>query len=153
MCDQTPCKLMVEEITKCIRNESKDCWNLRVNIGDKVSKNLKIHMVWIQGKVDAVIDNADKVAVLLNDGTGSVLVTNVGISVSPEQLITKGNYCSAIGYIQKVTDIPEVHAVKVSNLSRNTVFEKMWPYEVKELRLFLLGLVAPHLKSIEDESM
>jgi hypothetical protein len=44
-----------------------------------------------------------------------------------------GKYCSVVGSLIRESGMPEVAAIKLTDLSKNPVLASMWPYEVEEL--------------------
>lgn len=44
-----------------------------------------------------------------------------------------GKYCSVVGSLIRESGMPEVAAIKLTDLGKNPVLPSMWPYEVEEL--------------------
>lgn len=60
-------------------------------------------------------------------------------------ILVLGKYCSVVGTLVKESGLPEVSAVKVTDLSRSPVFASMWHLEVEELKLLLIEQAMPKL--------
>jgi hypothetical protein len=56
-----------------------------------------------------------------------------------------GKYCSVVGALVRESRLPEVAAMKLTDLSKSPFLASMWPLEVEELQLLLTEQAMPRL--------
>lgn len=136
-------KLFVRDLNTCFRKGSGP-WQIELE-RDKLSVTLTVGMIWLQGFIEQII--LDDI-LIINDKTGKVKVTNCKNVPGDNSWIAKGVYCSVIGTLVRQTGVPEVAALKLTNLGGNQVFSKMWDDEVVDLKLFLVNKAVPKVASV-----
>ncbi|XP_012939120.1 recQ-mediated genome instability protein 2 [Aplysia californica] len=91
--------------------------------------------VWMQGTV-AQVKEAEDNAVILNDGTGSVLLPACD-KVASKIPFKKGMYLMVVGSVLRLGREPVVRPVKIQDLETQPRARDLWPLEVRDQVNFL----------------
>ncbi|KAK8734609.1 hypothetical protein OTU49_005897 [Cherax quadricarinatus] len=110
------------------------------NIGDQWcfredTFSFSVHLIWAQGKV--VSYSQDKNEVTLDDGGFKITVTNCQNIPGGNSWILEGQYVMVVGEIEQVGNTRVVQAIKMADLSTNTVHQSTWKHEVAEIKMLL----------------
>lgn len=60
-------------------------------------------------------------------------------------ILVTGKYCSVVGALVTESGLPEVVALKFTDLSKNPFLASVWPLEVEELKLLLTEQAMPRM--------
>ncbi|KAJ9595099.1 hypothetical protein L9F63_013625 [Diploptera punctata] len=145
MCDIPIPKLLITDLQKCTRS-SGDLWELQLSLEklSNITKLIPIKYVWIQGYIEQLAGKENEV-IIISDMTDKAKITQCNAVPGGSSWARKGMYCSVIGTLSKVCALPEIVAMKITNLNGNQVFSSLWPKEIEELKLLVLEKALPQL--------
>ncbi|PSN48163.1 RecQ-mediated genome instability protein 2 [Blattella germanica] len=138
-------KLFINDLQMC-KKSSEDTWelNLKVPKLPNVMKVIPFTLIWIQGYIEQVVGKENEI-LILNDKTGKVKISGCNTVPGGSSWVSEGKYCSVVGSLTKVCALPEVCALKLTDLSENKILTLLWPKEVEELKLLILEQAMPKL--------
>ncbi|XP_064118148.1 recQ-mediated genome instability protein 2-like [Macrobrachium nipponense] len=94
-----------------------------------------VQIIWIQGAVVAY--NQEKSEVTLQDNGYNVTVTNCHIIPGGNAWIDQGKYVMAVGELDNNSTVVKIRAIKIADLSDNSVHQQTWNDEVTELKALM----------------
>ncbi|KAI1884664.1 hypothetical protein AGOR_G00228750 [Albula goreensis] len=102
-------------------------------LGEGKTGPLEVSVVWMQGTV-LEVKSDQNVTVLLLDETGTFIVNGVGNIPKGKPCLTPGKYVMVMGMLQSCAPEPVLRAVKMADLSGNSMHRDMWKFEVEDLQ-------------------
>ncbi|PNF21800.1 hypothetical protein B7P43_G08453 [Cryptotermes secundus] len=145
MFDQPAYKFHNKDLNMCIKI-SDDYWKFEFKSGNvsNITKSIPFKYVWLQGYIEQTAGKEKEIAIV-SDGTGRVKITHCNAVPGGSSWLDKGKYCSVVGTLVRESGLPEVAALKLTDLSQNPILSSVWPLEVEELQLLLTEQAMPKL--------
>ncbi|KAG5280140.1 hypothetical protein AALO_G00085420 [Alosa alosa] len=102
-------------------------------VGQGKENSLVVSIVWMQGTVVEV--QPDRNTIVLLDETGNFVVGGVNNIPKGKPCLIHGKYVMVMGQVQTHSPEPVLRAVKMADLSDNSLIHKrLWKYEVEDLQ-------------------
>ncbi|GFS51132.1 uncharacterized protein TNCV_3532481 [Trichonephila clavipes] len=133
LCEKPARKLFINQCTKLVSEglttNKHRSWTVQ-HKGKKYSAEL----IWIQGNIVNVSESQN--SFMINDGTGTAVITSANKAPGYGAWITNGQYIMVIGEVLTTESSIEVRALKLTKLSDLNA-ESLWRLEVKDFWNFL----------------
>lgn len=139
-------KLNIKDLSMFTK-DFDDSWKLQLTeqeISNVTKRYISVKYIWVQGFIEQIAGRENEI-LIIRDDTGRAKVMYCNTVPGNSSWAAKGKYCSVVGTLARASALPEIAAIKVTDLSKNSILPLMWPGEVKDLKLLLTEQAMPRL--------